>query len=85
MRKDYLIEDEELIKLIQRRVQRRIAPEIQKVHQFNANRMERYIVACYSADDGGHFFMHRDNTTKGTAHRRFAVSSISTVNSTAAS
>ena len=74
VRKDYLIEDEELIKLIQRRVQRRIAPEIQKVHQFNANRMERYIVACYSADDGGHFFMHRDNTTKGTAHRRFAVS-----------
>ena len=74
VRKDYLIEDEELIKLIQRRVQRRIAPEILKVHQFNANRMERYIVACYTAEDGGHFFMHRDNTTKGTAHRRFAVS-----------
>jgi predicted 2-oxoglutarate/Fe(II)-dependent dioxygenase YbiX/peroxiredoxin len=74
VRKDYLVEDEEVIKLIQRRVQRRIAPEILKVHQFNANRMERYIVACYSAEDGGHFFMHRDNTTKGTAHRRFAVS-----------
>ena len=36
--------------------------------------MERYIVACYSAEDGGHFQAHRDNTTKGTAHRRFAVS-----------
>jgi predicted 2-oxoglutarate/Fe(II)-dependent dioxygenase YbiX len=31
-------------------------------------------VACYSAEEGGHFRAHRDNTTKGTAHRRFAVS-----------
>jgi predicted 2-oxoglutarate/Fe(II)-dependent dioxygenase YbiX len=36
--------------------------------------MERYLVACYAAEDGGHFRPHRDNTTKGTAHRRFAVS-----------
>jgi predicted 2-oxoglutarate/Fe(II)-dependent dioxygenase YbiX len=73
-RKDYLLQDEDLIKLIQRRVQRRVAPEIMKVHAFNATRMERYIVCCYTAEDGGHFFTHRDNTTKGTAHRRFAVS-----------
>jgi predicted 2-oxoglutarate/Fe(II)-dependent dioxygenase YbiX len=36
--------------------------------------MERYVVACYAAEDGGHFRAHRDTTTKGTAHRRFAVS-----------
>jgi predicted 2-oxoglutarate/Fe(II)-dependent dioxygenase YbiX len=36
--------------------------------------MERYIVSCYDSEDGGHFRAHRDNTTKGTAHRRFAVS-----------
>ena len=36
--------------------------------------MERYIVSCYAAEDAGHFRAHRDNTTKGTAHRRFAVS-----------
>ena len=35
--------------------------------------MERYIVACYDADPGGLLRPHRDNTTKGTAHRRFAV------------
>ena len=35
--------------------------------------MERYLVGCYRADEGGHFRPHRDNTTKGTAHRRFAV------------
>jgi predicted 2-oxoglutarate/Fe(II)-dependent dioxygenase YbiX len=36
--------------------------------------MERYIVSCYAAEDAAHFRAHRDNTTKGTAHRRFAVS-----------
>jgi predicted 2-oxoglutarate/Fe(II)-dependent dioxygenase YbiX len=55
-------------------VQRRIVPEIQKIHQFTATRMERYLVGCYRAGDQGHFEPHRDNTTKGTAHRRFAVS-----------
>lgn len=36
--------------------------------------MERYIVCCYDAEEGAHFRAHRDNTTGGTAHRRFAVS-----------
>ena len=49
-------------------------PEILKVHHFNVTRMERYIVSCYAAEDEAHFRAHRDNTTKGTAHRRFAVS-----------
>jgi predicted 2-oxoglutarate/Fe(II)-dependent dioxygenase YbiX len=49
-------------------------PEIKKVHQFDVTRMERYIVCCYDAEEGGHFRPHRDNTTRGTAHRRFAVS-----------
>ena len=36
-------------------------------------RVERLLVARYdSADGGGHFRAHRDNTTNGTAHRRFA-------------
>jgi len=73
-RKDFLIEDEALIKQTQARILRRIVPEILKVHQFRITRMERYIVSCYAADDGGHFGARRDNTTKGTAHRRFAVS-----------
>jgi len=73
-RKDYDIGDPELIKAIQARIQRRVAPEIQKVHHFKVTRMERYIVSCYAVEDGGHFAPHRDNTTKGTAHRRFAIS-----------
>jgi predicted 2-oxoglutarate/Fe(II)-dependent dioxygenase YbiX/peroxiredoxin len=73
-RKDFTIEDPALIKALQGRVLRRVVPEIAKVHHFKATRMERYIVSCYAAEDGGHFRPHRDNTTKGTAHRRFAVS-----------
>jgi predicted 2-oxoglutarate/Fe(II)-dependent dioxygenase YbiX/peroxiredoxin len=75
-RKDYTVTDQELIKQTQARVMRRVLPEILKVHQFKVTRMERYIVSCYAAEDGGHFQAHRDNTTKGTAHRRFAVSII---------
>ena len=73
-RRDSAVSDPKLMKLIQQRVLRRIAPEILKIHHFKVTRMERYIVACYSSEDGGHFRAHRDNTTKGTAHRRFAVS-----------
>lgn len=73
-RRDHVIEDEALIRRTQERVMRRINPEIERVHFFRPTRMERYIVSCYAAEDGGHFRAHRDNTTKGTAHRRFAVS-----------
>jgi predicted 2-oxoglutarate/Fe(II)-dependent dioxygenase YbiX len=73
-RKDWTIDDAQLIKHVQQCVSRRIAPELEKAYHFKATRMERYIVSCYSAADGGHFRAHRDNTTRGTAHRRFAVS-----------
>ncbi|SCY23816.1 2OG-Fe(II) oxygenase [Microvirga guangxiensis] len=73
-RKDFTVTDSELIAQLQRRIIRRINPEIERVHFFTPTRMERYIVSCYAAEDGGHFRPHRDNTTKGTAHRRFAVS-----------
>ena len=73
-RKDYVIEDKELIDATQMRIRRRVVPEILKVHFFKITRMERYIVCCYAAEDEAHFSAHRDNTTRGTAHRRFAVS-----------
>lgn len=71
-RSDYHIEDKELKDRLVRRVRRRLVPEIQKAFQFKATRIERYIVACYDAAETGRFRAHRDNTTKGTAHRRFA-------------
>ncbi len=73
-RKDYMVTERSVIGAIQARMLRRVVPEIAKVHQFQVTCMERYLVCCYSAEDGGHFGVHRDNRTKGTAHRRFAVS-----------
>ena len=73
-RRDHDIQAEEVRAGLRARLNRRLIPEIQKAFQFKATRIERYIVACYDAADGGHFRAHRDNTTKGTAHRRFAVS-----------
>jgi peroxiredoxin/predicted 2-oxoglutarate/Fe(II)-dependent dioxygenase YbiX len=75
-RRDQEVGDEDLQKVCMHRIHDRLAPEIHRAFQFRATRMERYLVACYEADAGGHFRPHRDNTTKGTAHRRFAVSVI---------
>ena len=72
-RRDCVIEDEPTQKQVQARLHRRLVPQIAKAFQFHATRIERYIVARYDAADGGHFQAHRDNTTQGTAHRRFAV------------
>jgi peroxiredoxin/predicted 2-oxoglutarate/Fe(II)-dependent dioxygenase YbiX len=73
-RSDYLIQEQDAVDIARQLVRRRIVPEIRKAHQFEVTRMERFIVGCYEAETSGHFRPHRDNTTKGTAHRRFAVS-----------
>ena len=73
-RRDREVEDEALRRACMVRMHDRLAPEIERAFQFQATRMERYIVSCYDSGEGGYFKPHRDNNTKGTAHRRFAVS-----------
>ena len=73
-RMDHRIRDPELLQLLQDRLARRVFPEIEKVHFMKCTRSERYIIGCYDAEDGGHFKPHRDNQSRGSAHRRFAVS-----------
>ena len=77
-RKDFSFDSAEefetLRQAIGARFVRRLVPEIKKAFQFEVTRIERYIVACYEGEVGGFFRAHRDNTTKGTAHRRFACS-----------
>lgn len=73
-RRDHLLPEADALRAATReRILRRVVPEIAKAFQFKATRMERYLVARYGANEG-HFRPHRDNTTQGTAHRRFAVS-----------
>jgi predicted 2-oxoglutarate/Fe(II)-dependent dioxygenase YbiX len=73
-RRDVTIADAGLQAEIRARLSRRLLPEVKRVFQFEATRLERYLVACYDAEDGGYFRPHRDNETLGTRHRRFAVS-----------
>ena len=72
-RRDVLIDDESLQEQVRGRIQARLAPEMERCFQFKPTRIERYLIACYAAADQAHFKPHRDNTTTGTAHRRFAV------------
>jgi hypothetical protein len=73
-RRDVTIADEDLRRDILVRLRRRLLPEIKRVFQFEATRLERYLVAAYDAADGGYFRPHRDNESLATAHRSFAVS-----------
>ena len=73
-RKDVTVEDEGLKRHLQGLISRRVLPELEKLFFMKITRMERYMVGCYSAEDGGHFRPHRDNNSEITAHRRFAIS-----------
>jgi predicted 2-oxoglutarate/Fe(II)-dependent dioxygenase YbiX len=73
-RRDAQIGDEGVRAELRSRIRHRLLPEIKKAFQFEVTRLERYIVACYDAGEGGYFKAHRDDTTLGTAHRRFACS-----------
>ncbi|HKT54069.1 MAG TPA: 2OG-Fe(II) oxygenase [Caulobacteraceae bacterium] len=73
-RRDADIPEGSLRERLRDSIARRLAPEVEKAFQFRATRIERYNVACYDAASGGWFRPHRDNTTPGTAHRKFAVS-----------
>jgi predicted 2-oxoglutarate/Fe(II)-dependent dioxygenase YbiX len=73
-RRDFTITDEALTEPIAARIARRVGPMMVTAFQYNPSRVERYLIACYSAEDGGHFASHRDNKAKLTEHRRFAAS-----------
>ena len=73
-RRDYTITDPAVIQALKDRLARRVLPEISRLFFMEANFIERQIIGCYAAEDGGHFSPHRDNNPGLTAHRRYAVS-----------
>jgi predicted 2-oxoglutarate/Fe(II)-dependent dioxygenase YbiX len=73
-RRDLPIVVPELRDRIRDQLVRRLLPAVERYFQFAATRMDRYMVSCYDAAEGGHFFRHRDNVNVGAQHRRFAVS-----------
>lgn len=73
-RRDHTITDSGLNRELNWRIARRVTPEIEKLFYMRCDYIERHIVGCYAAEDGGHFAPHTDNGGGLTAHRRFAVS-----------
>src|SRR5262245_21957142 len=72
-RRDCNIDDETLRGKIRARIIRRLIPEVHTAYQFRVTQSGPYIVACDDTGERGYLRAHRDNTTRGTAHRRFAV------------
>jgi predicted 2-oxoglutarate/Fe(II)-dependent dioxygenase YbiX len=73
-RRDHFIEDEDIKNIILKRISVCVIPEIRKLFFMKITRMERYLVACYDAEEDAHFNPHRDNGQIITAHRRYALS-----------
>ncbi|MET3898994.1 putative 2-oxoglutarate/Fe(II)-dependent dioxygenase YbiX [Devosia sp. UYZn731] len=72
-RLDWYVSDEQTVQQCRDLLVRRLLPIIHRAFQFRTTRIERYLVGCYEAANGGHFHAHRDNTAPLVAHRRFAV------------
>lgn len=53
---------------------RQLLPEVLKAFGFRVTRVETPRIGCYDAGEGGHFAAHRDNNTRQTEYRRFAMS-----------
>lgn len=72
-RRDHHIVDQDLIDPIADYMERRVLPEIHRAFHCPIKFVEEFKIVRYDADPGGYFRPHRDNTTPGTAHRRFAM------------
>ena len=73
-RSDHFIVDRAMIAAITMRIERRVVAPIERAFLLTATHVERHIVSCYDSAHRAVFLPHRDNTSPGTAHRRFALS-----------
>lgn len=73
-RADVFLDDRTLYEGFQRRIERRVVPEMWRAYRFRAASFEVPRIGCYDSANAGAFGAHRDNRTPYTAHRRFAMS-----------
>jgi predicted 2-oxoglutarate/Fe(II)-dependent dioxygenase YbiX len=72
-RRDHVVADDKLMKMLSGTIGRRVMPELQRAFAYRASRFEGFKIACYDAVDRGFFHAHRDNLSPTTAHRKFAL------------
>ena len=73
-RQDVQVDDPALLATVRTALTRRISPLIFQSFHTTINIMEAPVVGCYDTETGGWFRRHRDNMTRATANRQFAVS-----------
>lgn len=72
-RRDCLLEADRDLAL-RRLTARRLGPVVFKAFQFETAFVRHFYIGAYSDDREDYFRPHRDNMTKSTRHRRFAIS-----------
>jgi predicted 2-oxoglutarate/Fe(II)-dependent dioxygenase YbiX len=73
-RLDVHLEDPALFIDVRDALVRRVAPAIEQATHVGTSLIETPCIGCYDAVAGGWFRRHRDNTSRLTAHRQFAIS-----------
>jgi predicted 2-oxoglutarate/Fe(II)-dependent dioxygenase YbiX len=73
MRRDVYMKDSPLLESVKVLLARRVLPEIKRCFSFQVTQHEIFKLVCYDAQTGGYFRPHRDNESRDTQHRRFAM------------
>ncbi len=73
-RRDVALADQDLFRTVKDRLARRLIAEIRRAFQVPVTNFEALRIGCYESSERGRFRRHRDNSTKYTAHRQFALS-----------
>jgi predicted 2-oxoglutarate/Fe(II)-dependent dioxygenase YbiX len=73
-RHDVRLDDAVLFRDLRDCLGRRVVPAIEQAFQARILVIEAPLIGCYDAAFGGRFQRHRDNTSRYTAHRQFALS-----------
>lgn len=73
-RLDTNLDDPALFTRVRDALVRRVAPAIAQASHIQTSVIEAPRIGCYDSASGGWFRRHRDNTSRMTAHRQFAVS-----------
>jgi peroxiredoxin len=76
IRRDHFMSAGPDLDAVKRFISNRVLSKIRAAFNYDVTRFEDFRIACYDSSRGGYFRPHRDNTTDGTAHRRFAMSLI---------
>ncbi len=73
MRRDVFLKEGGWLERIKELLVRRVLPEIYRCFNFQVSQHEVFKLVCYDAQHGGYFRPHRDNESRDTQHRRFAM------------